>query len=182
MADSKSDARKQRSLRKSSRDVAQGMAPAPATLAARGSQLESMIGYLLRCAENVAASKYYEYAGEKDVTHRQFAVLAMLERHGRLTQTELAQLIRIDRSTINEMMPRLEERGLVKRESSRVDKRAVDVELTPSGRRIFQDMLPAALASSEAVLAVLPAEYRVIFRHCLEMIVSSDGRKLEQDN
>jgi|HigsolmetaAR202D_1030399.scaffolds.fasta_scaffold01122_22 DNA-binding MarR family transcriptional regulator len=63
------------------------------------------------------------------------------------------------------MMPRLEERGLVKRESSLVDKRAVDVELTPSGRRTFQEMLPPALASSEAGLAVLPPEYRLIFRH-----------------
>lgn len=182
MADSKSDPRKQRSPRKSSRDAAPGVAPASATLTARGSHLDSMIGYLLRCAENVAATKYYEYAGEKDVTHRQFAVLAMLERHGRLTQTELAQLIRIDRSTINEMMPRLEERGLVKRETSRVDKRAVDVELTPSGRRTFQEMLPAALTSSEAVLAVLPPEYRLIFRHCLEMIINSDGRKLENNS
>lgn len=123
-----------------------------------------MIGYLLRCAENVAASTCYHHAGEKGVTHRQFAVLATLERYGRMTQTELAGRIKIDRSTIDEMMPRLQERDFVRREPSRTDKRAIEVEPTPPGRQTFHEMVPAAQNSSEAVVAVLPSEYRLIFR------------------
>jgi DNA-binding MarR family transcriptional regulator len=142
----------------------------------RGSHVEAAIGYLLRRAESVAAAMYYERIGDSDLTHRQFAVLSTLEHYGRMTQTELAARIRIDRSTINEMMPRLQERGLVIREPSPLDKRAVEVELTPEGRRTHEEVLPAVLDASEVLLSILPAEYRRIFRHCLEMIVDSDER------
>lgn len=141
-------------------------------------RLEALIGYLLRCAENVVTACYYTTLGSAQITHRQLAVLVCLDRYGHATQTELAMQIRIDRSTVNEMIPRMVERGLIARDESSSDRRAFEVRLTDAGRATLLKVYPEALAAQEKVLACLPKEYRKIFRHCLELILDSNEHVL----
>ena len=69
--------------------------------------LESLTGFLLRCASNIADAAYYKHVGNAEITPRQFAILLSLRNGGHMTQAALSAVTRMDRSTINEMVPRM---------------------------------------------------------------------------
>ena len=75
--------------------------------------LESLTGFLLRCASNIADAAYYKHVGNAEITPRQFAVLLSLRNGGQMTQAALSAVTKMDRSTINEMVPRMIERNLI---------------------------------------------------------------------
>jgi DNA-binding MarR family transcriptional regulator len=72
-----------------------------------------------------------------------FDVLAALQRlGGRARPSELADELRLVRSSLSRRLDRLEEEGWVARSrpTSRDDHRAVVVELTPRGRTLWREM------------------------------------------
>lgn len=136
--------------------------------------LESLPGFLLRCASNIADASYSRYVGNIEITPRQLAVLLSLRNNGQMTQAELSLVTRMDKSTINEMVPRMIERDLISKSNSPDDKRAIHLSLTSRGLKTLKDIIPPTILSQEAVLASLPKEYRRIFKHCLEMIIEAN--------
>src|SRR3954452_20537777 len=95
--------------------------------------LESLIGFLLRCASNIADASYYKQIGSAEITPRQFAILLSLRNGGPMTQAALSAATRMDRSTINEMVPRMMQRNLIGKSVSAENKRTVHLSLTSHG-------------------------------------------------
>lgn len=137
--------------------------------------LEDRLGFLLRCSSNIFDAVYTRIAGDLALTPSQMAVLLVLSRRGQVTQTELAKLTHIDKSTINELVPRMNERGLLVRSKSATDKRVIQLSIAPAGVALLKKGNVAAIAAQDTVLALLPVEYRRIFKHCLEMILDAKG-------
>jgi len=142
--------------------------------------LESLTGFLLRRASNIADSYYYKHAGNSDITHRQFAILLSLQTGGSMTQAALSAATRMDRSTINEMVPRMLERGLISKSDAPGDKRAIHLAITDHGTKIVKELVPGTVLSQDMLLASLPKEYRRIFRHCLEIIIEANDADLSE--
>jgi DNA-binding MarR family transcriptional regulator len=136
-------------------------------------RLEDMLGHLLRCASNIAATSFYDTADSADITPRQFSVLLTLRNYGPLTQSQLSSRTRIDSSTINEMTPRMIKRGLITSGRSKIDKRASELRLSDDGAKTLDALIPLASTSQDAVLELLPREYRRIFIHCLQVILET---------
>jgi DNA-binding MarR family transcriptional regulator len=95
-----------------------------------------------------------------------------------MTQAALAAVTKMDRSTINEMVPRMIERDLISKSNSPDDKRAIHLSITSHGLNTLKEILPATILSQEMILASLPKEYRRIFKHCLEMIIEANEADL----
>lgn len=86
---------------------------------------------------------------------------------GRQTHVELGRGLNLDPSTVTRMVTRLEQQGIVRREASTLDRRAVTVSLTQRGtdlckeiRRLWGDLEAATTAGMSAqdrddLLAVL---------------------------
>jgi len=142
--------------------------------------LDSLTGFLLRCASNIADSSYYKQVGNAEITPRQLAVVLSLRNGGPMTQAALSAVTRMDRSTINEMVPRMIERNLISKSNSPDDKRAIHLSITSHGLQTLKGVLPATILSQEIILAPLPKEYRRIFKHCLEMIIEANGAELSE--
>jgi DNA-binding MarR family transcriptional regulator len=142
--------------------------------------LESLTGFLLRCASNIADASYYKQVGNIQISPRQLAVLLSLRNHGQLTQSKLSTLTKMDKSTINEMVPRMIERGLISRSNSPDDKRAIHLSITSHGLKTLKEILPASILSQEMILAPLPKEYRRIFKHCLEIMIEANEASLSE--
>jgi DNA-binding MarR family transcriptional regulator len=140
--------------------------------------LESLTGFLLRCASNIADAAYYKQVGSAEITPRQFGLLLSLQNGGPMTQAALCVVMRMDRSTINEMVPRMIQRGLISKSSSPDDKRAIHLSITGHGLKTLKALVAAGVQSQDTVLASLPKEYQRIFRHCLEMIVEASDADL----
>lgn len=88
-----------------------------------------------------------------DVSIVQVRLFGIL-RDRRPTITELATFLQLDKSSVTGLVDRAEDRGLVERIASPVDRRSVQVALTPTGREVFE----RARASFEAELEDLVAE------------------------
>ncbi|MCA1598497.1 MAG: MarR family transcriptional regulator [Chloroflexi bacterium] len=82
------------------------------------------------------ARRLRQEAGE-ELSPSQAAALAMIDRHGPLTPSELATRERIQRPTATRVIARLEEAGLVDRTSDPDDRRSCLVGLAPAGRELL---------------------------------------------
>jgi len=139
-------------------------------------------GHLLHRAQQRAEEVFAASLGDDNVTLRQFAVLAAVSEKSGRTQTELVRITGIDRSTLADMMDRLEKKGLVAREKSDTDKRAKIVRLTGKGRTRLTEAAPHASAADAAILAALPKNKRRSFLGTLEtLVVAIDAAAAEAD-
>ena len=87
-----------------------------------------------------------------------FDVLVALRRAGepyQLTPTALMRTALVTSGAITQRLDRLEQRGLITRERSDADGRAVVVTLTEAGRQALDDALPDHLATERDMLSGL---------------------------
>jgi DNA-binding MarR family transcriptional regulator len=75
----------------------------------------------------------------------------------------VATLIGYDRATIGGVIDRLEQKGLIRREVSRHDRRAREVTLTREGRRVLDAVLPVVRALQVDILDALDDPERAAF-------------------
>lgn len=74
------------------------------------------------------------------VSMTQVHVLSMLQRHGDVPMSRLADLIDVSLSNATGLIDRMEERGYVERVRVPGDRRVVIVRMTDPGRRLMDDM------------------------------------------
>jgi DNA-binding MarR family transcriptional regulator len=79
----------------------------------------------------------------------------------------------IDRSTLADMILRMEERGLLTRGRSADDGRAKSVALTASGRSALATSAPRARQADDAILGALPRGKRAPFLEILRTLADA---------
>jgi len=80
-------------------------------------------------------------------------ILSSLKSDERRTQHELARAVGIEGPTLTRHLDGLEEAGLVRRVRRGSDRRAVRVELTDSGERLFRTLRQAVVAFNRDLTA-----------------------------
>lgn len=135
--------------------------------------LARSLGHLLHRAQQRTDEVFATLHGDDNATLRQFAVLAAISEQNGLTQTDLVRITGVDRSTLTDMMKRLEHKGLVERERTEKDKRAKTVRLTKKGRARLEEAAPHAMAADEALLEALPRNKRRAFLGTLEGLIAA---------
>jgi DNA-binding MarR family transcriptional regulator len=125
----------------------------PENLSARSSYL------LGRAASHVQA------LGEHDleplgITPREYSVLAVLAERSPLSQTQVAEILGLDRTTILKLGASLERKGLVVRQRDPNDARAYAVALTSDGDRLRAAAFELLLACEAQFLAPLTRRER----------------------
>jgi len=118
--------------------------------------------HLLHRAEQMAADRFSQLV-EGAITLRQFAVLAAVAQRPGLSQSELTSDTGIDRSTIAEMLARMQKRGWIARQAHALDQRAQAVRLTEAGEAMLQSSAVHARAADAAILDALPRAKRKTF-------------------
>lgn len=132
-------------------------------------RLSESTAHLLRRAQQYAAGIFHQ-AGLSGVTLRQSVVLAAIaEAEGR-SQSELVKTTGVDRSTLADMIARMERKGLVTRMKAQGDARAKAVSLTSIGREKLEEALPAMRDADEALADALPRNRRAAFHEMLGVL------------
>lgn len=141
-----------------------------------GRVLDSSPTHLLHRVLQLALDYHADAAGPDGLTQRQYAVLAAVDGHQGLTQSDLVRATGIDRSTLAELVARMDSRGLLVREKSASDARANAVRLTEAGEvALAAGRLPAA-GADERLLALLSPKKRPSFVKLLSALVAAaDG-------
>jgi DNA-binding MarR family transcriptional regulator len=153
----------------------------PAASAAGAFKLSESPSHLLRRAEQFAAEMFAQSELRDGVTLRQSVLLAAIAESEGASQSDLVRMTGVDRSTLAEMMARMERRGLIARAAARDDGRAKSVRLTAQGRRRLDSALPAMRHVDKALLAAVPAANRATFRALLVSLAET-ADQLHADN
>lgn len=96
--------------------------------------LRDNLGFLL----NKAARIVRDEVGNKvkaDFSLNEYGLLRMLELGSSETQQEMGERLGVDRTSMVNIVDRLEERGLVERKKDRVDRRKYNLTLTEKGKK-----------------------------------------------
>ena len=118
-------------------------------------------------------------------SNRHTAVLELVRRHGLtpphgfalaslsfgpLRMRELADLLVCDASYITSIVDRLEETGVALRRASETDRRVKQIELTPKGHRVA-DQITALMTEPPTEFAKLTAKERTLLKSILERVL-----------
>ncbi|MEH6698655.1 MAG: MarR family transcriptional regulator [Brevundimonas sp.] len=144
-----------------------------------GSLAESP-SHLIHRALQLALDIYAREVGSDGLTQRQFAVLEAVSLRAGLTQTDLVKATGIDRSTLADLVARMAQRGLLSRERSTLDARAMAVRLTPEGEAALADARPRVVEADRQIMALLPKGRRETFLEILaELAGAADAAPQE---
>ena len=108
------------------------------------------------------------------LTSTDFAVLAVLRRHGppyRLNQRQILRELRLTSGTVSLRVDKMVERGLVTRGADPADGRAMVIGLTDMGSRMFDRVAPDHLANEARLLAAIPPDDRLALARILRGIL-----------
>jgi MarR family transcriptional regulator, lower aerobic nicotinate degradation pathway regulator len=102
-------------------------------------------------------------------------------RDRRPTIKELAGLLQLDKSSVTGLVDRAQERGLVRRLASTVDRRSVQVAITPRGRRLIDQASAAFGAQIAELVADLSPTQRNRLSEIASSVVISDAQRRGMD-
>jgi DNA-binding MarR family transcriptional regulator len=129
--------------------------------------------HLLHRAGQCAGDIFHAEMKDGDLTPRQLAVLMTVAQNEGLSQTGLVDRTGIDRSTLADIVRRMQRKGLLQRRRTKEDARAYAVKLTDEGRRVLRVAEPLAKRVDERILDALPAKQREQFIGDLLAIVDT---------
>ena len=117
-----------------------------------------------------------EELGRHGLTGPEFDVLATLRRTGepyRLTPTQLYRSMMVNSGTVTRRLDGLERRGLVRRLPADSDRRSIQVEVTPAGKRLVDEAVSAHTANEDRLLATLSKQERRALERLLRKLLLS---------
>ena len=132
--------------------------------------LNGSLIHLLHRASQVANDKFSSHAELGDLTARQFVVLAAVADSDGGSQTTLVERTGVDRSTLADVIRRLQSKGLVSRKRMKQDARAYSVRLTEAGRRMLDAARPIARRVDTQILGAIAAPKRADLAESLRLI------------
>jgi DNA-binding MarR family transcriptional regulator len=162
------------------RSGAAGVGPRKAS-SSKVFRLSRSPSHLLRRAEQFAAELFARSELHDGVTLRQTVLLAAIAEAEGASQSDLVRTTGVDRSTLAEMMARMEKRGLIARAAAADDGRAKSVRLTAGGRRRLDAVLPAIANVDRSLLAALPASKRTAFQAILAELADAADEKMSDE-
>lgn len=132
--------------------------------AAQGIALTDALGFLFRRLSSVADAAFLARSDVPDLTPMQMGALLTVERVSHLSVRALAREMLADRSTIQELVKRMVDRGLLDRRVSEQDRRLHELWVTDAGAAVvarnrgivqdLQDDLLAPLTDAEGATLV----------------------------
>lgn len=99
--------------------------------------LPQLLGFHLRLAHVAMYRDFTLALAELDLTQKQCATLQLIGANPGVSQVDLAATLGTDRATMMAVVDRLEQRGLVVRRRSRVDRRRQELNLTDDGETML---------------------------------------------
>ncbi|NKB21333.1 MAG: MarR family transcriptional regulator [Alphaproteobacteria bacterium] len=102
--------------------------------------LPDLIGYNLRCAQVAVFQHFSKTIGEVEISPPQYGALVLIDANPGISQSAIAGALRFDRSTLVQIIDRLEDRKLVVREVSATDRRSHALKLTDLGHNLLAEL------------------------------------------
>lgn len=133
--------------------------------------LYSKPGHLIRRAQQIAVAIFMDECAPFEITPVQYAALVAIREHPGIDATRLSALVAFDRSTLGDVLERLEAKKLILRSGRPEDRRVKALRLSPKADRLLRDVEPAVERAQARILAPLKPGDRRRFMALLSQLV-----------
>ena len=135
------------------------------------SHLWSRPGFLIRRLHQIHDALFLEDCAQEGITPVQHGILTVLLNRPWMDQSSISQELGLDRTNTADVVKRLEEKKLVKRQVNPNDKRSRQVYITPYGIELMKQLRPKMQRSQDRLIAPLTEEEKVGFMRLMIKIV-----------
>lgn len=139
------------------------------------STLYDMPGHLFRRIHQISTAIFAEECAAYGVTSVQYAALVAIRENPAVDATRLSTLIAFDRSTLGDVLERLEARGWIVRSPSPNDRRVKLLTLSPAGENVLVEIGAAVRRVQHRLLAPLGARDGARVVELLTQLIEAHG-------
>lgn len=112
------------------------------------------------------------YAGQFGVPLAEWRLLATLAMEGEASVTHLAAVLAVDKGWISRTAKSMIAKGLVSFPPDRSGTRHNPMRLTPEGRALYDDIVPAAQDRNRQLIGILTPQELAVFERCLVKLIA----------
>ncbi|WP_067106963.1 MarR family winged helix-turn-helix transcriptional regulator [Sphingopyxis granuli] len=136
--------------------------------------LDQFLPYRLSIASNSLSSRIAaEYQSRFGLKIPEWRLMAVLGEGRPKTQRELVAATRMDKVTVNRAAKALADRSLIARQAHEADGRSHHLELTETGRSLYDAIVPAALATEARLESHISAAERATLMTILAKLTAA---------
>ena len=121
-------------------------------------------------AERVSRRLSVDYGRSHGLSVAEWRVLVHLQRCGPVSVREIQDYTNLEKSRVSRAVDRLGASGLVRKAKGETDARLVAISLTDVGQAALAEILPAAAAVEDRLLASIPPDQLATFLAVIEQI------------
>lgn len=114
-------------------------------------KLKNQLCFPLYAAAKEVISSYKPLLDKIDLTYTQYIAMMVLWEHKSMGVKELGTHLYLDSGTLTPVLKRLENKGLIRRERSKEDERAVIITITEEGEELKKEALSIPAQLKECV-------------------------------
>ncbi len=128
------------------------------------------VEYLLRKVSLIVKKRGRDILKNFDITPPQFNALLVLVFNGELTMGELCRRLYLASSTVTDLVDRMEENGLVRRERDPDDRRVIRLKVEDKGHALIDEVMKARIGYLSCILGKIGEEKREHLRDSLQSL------------
>ncbi|MCS3469041.1 DNA-binding MarR family transcriptional regulator [Pseudomonas sp. JUb42] len=132
-------------------------------------------GFLIRRLHQIHVGLFLSETREFNITPVQYSLMTALSTHGEMDQNSLSHEIGLERTSVAEVIPRLETRGLLQRRQSTEDRRVKLVKLSRKGLYLLKKMDAHVQRAHDRTIEQIPEEQRALFMLQLIRLVEANN-------
>ena len=123
------------------------------------------LGFYLREAYRAFSRDFHARLARHGITHAQWVMLWFLSQAGSLTPLELSRRAGIQKASATSVIDALKKRKLIRGDQDSVDRRKINLHLTPAGVDLMRELLTcAAEANADARVGFSEKELETLLR------------------
>lgn len=133
--------------------------------------IQDILGYQLATSSKLIKRTMDHYLLRYNITTSQWAVIKLLDTRTELTQSQIANELHSDKATAGEVIQRLTEKGYVKKELGKKDRRAYVICLTLTAKMLAEDIEKMAQDVTKTALKGLTEDDTKMLNKYLKQII-----------
>lgn len=133
--------------------------------------LSDVLGYHVAQAAVTTVELFERHIGERYGLRKvEFSILMLLQANHAITPKKLGQMLALTPPNLTLLLDRLQERGLLRRERSQVDRRSHNIVLTGAGVELAGETAAAAVPMERELQGRLSAAERALLIELLRKV------------
>jgi DNA-binding MarR family transcriptional regulator len=134
-------------------------------------------GHLIRRLQQISEAIFMKETEGFDITAVQYSALLAIRNNPGIDQTTLMEIIAFDRSTIGEVVARLEKKKLIERKIGSTDRRTKLLYITAAGSKIIKEVTPAVLRTQRLIVEPLSRSEQALFMRIMRHLVHLNNER-----